>query len=321
MEQVFLFNRLWSVSSILKILKGRGGTGSIYVWASGDGSSYDDGNCAGYASSLWTISINSAINSGRTMLCHKSCSSTLAFTFNNGRKWSPEAGVPVFPNGTVPRGQHSDPETELSARPAASVSLQHRLPETHHQPGFRQHTVAVPCSQTERFHTANTQTRKQSSVRAQQPPCPSSTACLRTTTSLASDSTQWLCLRFHFKTSFIHNEVHQWRRNWVGLEFDHLFGYGVLDTGAMVKMAKDWKMVPERFHCVGGSVQDLEKILTTGKLVLTRPTDACEGKENFVHYLEHVQAVVTVSVTRRGDLNINVMSPVGTKSILLSQWP
>ena len=65
----------------------------------------------------------------------------------------------------------------------------------------------------------------------------------------------------------------------------------------------------------------LRKILTTGKLVLTLTTDACEGKENFIHYLEHIQAVVTVNVTRRGDLNINMMSPVGTKSILLSQCP
>ena len=44
----------------------------------------------------------------------------------------------------------------------------------------------------------------------------------------------------------------------VGLEFNHFFGYGVLDAGAMVKMAKNWKMVPERFHCMGGSVQDPE---------------------------------------------------------------
>ena len=65
----------------------------------------------------------------------------------------------------------------------------------------------------------------------------------------------------------------------------------------------------------------LRKILTTGKLVLTLTTNACEGKENFVHYLEHIQAVVTVNATRRGDLNINMMSPVGTKSILLSQCP
>lgn len=60
------------------------------------------------------------------------------------------------------------------------------------------------------------------------------------------------------KRNQLHDEVHQWRRNGVGLEFNHLFGYGVLDAGAMVKMAKDWKTVPERFHCVGGSVQDPE---------------------------------------------------------------
>lgn len=65
----------------------------------------------------------------------------------------------------------------------------------------------------------------------------------------------------------------------------------------------------------------LRKIPTTGKLVLTLTTDACEGKENFVRYLEHVQAVVTVNTTRRGDLNINMTSPMGTKSILLSRRP
>lgn len=60
------------------------------------------------------------------------------------------------------------------------------------------------------------------------------------------------------KRNQLHDEVHRWRRNGVGLEFNHLFGYGVLDAGAMVKMAKDWKTVPERFHCVGGSIQEPE---------------------------------------------------------------
>lgn len=76
-----------------RLLQGRGGKGSIYVWASGDGGSYDDCNCDGYASSMWTISINSAINDGRTALYDESCSSTLASTFSNGRKRNPEAGV------------------------------------------------------------------------------------------------------------------------------------------------------------------------------------------------------------------------------------
>ena len=66
--------------------------GSIYVWASGDGGANDDCNCDGYAASMWTISINSAINDGRTALYDESCSSTLASTFSNGRSEDPQAG-------------------------------------------------------------------------------------------------------------------------------------------------------------------------------------------------------------------------------------
>nr|XP_031530281.1 neuroendocrine convertase 2 [Vicugna pacos] len=246
--------------------QGRGGKGSIYVWASGDGGSYDDCNCDGYASSMWTISINSAINDGRTALYDESCSSTLASTFSNGRKKDPEAGVAttdLYGNCTL---RHSG--TSAAAPEAAGVfalALEANLDLTWRD---MQHLTVLTS-----------------------------------------------------KRNQLHDEVHQWRRNGVGLEFNHLFGYGVLDAGAMVKMAKDWKTVPERFHCVGGSVQDPEKIPSTGKLVLTLTTDACEGKENFVRYLEHVQAVITVNATRRGDLNINMTSPMGTKSILLSRRP
>ena len=46
------------------MFQGRHGLGNIYVWASGDGGEDDDCNCDGYAASMWTISINSAINTG-----------------------------------------------------------------------------------------------------------------------------------------------------------------------------------------------------------------------------------------------------------------
>uniref|UniRef100_G1K8P0 Neuroendocrine convertase 2 n=1 Tax=Anolis carolinensis TaxID=28377 RepID=G1K8P0_ANOCA len=246
--------------------QGRGGKGSIYVWASGDGGSYDDCNCDGYASSMWTISINSAINDGRTALYDESCSSTLASTFSNGRKRNPEAGVAttdLYGNCTL---RHSG--TSAAAPEAAGV-----------------------------FALA-----------------------LEANADLTWRDMQHLTV-LTSKRNQLHDEVHQWRRNGVGLEFNHLFGYGVLDAGAMVTMAKDWKTVPERFHCVGGSIQEAQKIPSTGKLVLTLTTDACEGKENFVRYLEHVQAVITVNSTRRGDLNINMTSPMGTKSILLSRRP
>lgn len=45
----------------------------------------------------------------------------------------------------------------------------------------------------------------------------------------------------------------QWTMNGVGLEFNHLFGFGVLDAGAMVSLARQWRTVPARYHCQGGS--------------------------------------------------------------------
>jgi hypothetical protein len=73
-------------------LKGRNGLGNIYVWASGDGGEDDDCNCDGYAASMWTVSINSAINDGQNAHYDESCSSTLASTFSNGAK-DPNTGV------------------------------------------------------------------------------------------------------------------------------------------------------------------------------------------------------------------------------------
>ena len=46
----------------------------------------------------------------------------------------------------------------------------------------------------------------------------------------------------------------RWTMNGVGLEFNHLFGFGVLDAGAMVALSKEWKTVPARYHCDGGSI-------------------------------------------------------------------
>lgn len=48
---------------------------------------------------------------------------------------------------------------------------------------------------------------------------------------------------------------HPWKLNGAGLEFNHLFGYGVLDAGSMVDLAFNWTNVPERFHCETKSLE------------------------------------------------------------------
>jgi proprotein convertase subtilisin/kexin type 1 len=45
----------------------------------------------------------------------------------------------------------------------------------------------------------------------------------------------------------------------------------------------------------------------------------CEGENNVVRFLEHVQLYVTIRYTRRGALKINITSPHGTQTTLLSE--
>lgn len=52
------------------------------------------------------------------------------------------------------------------------------------------------------------------------------------------------------------NRFH-WTMNGVGLEFNHLFGFGVLDAGAIVALAKQWVNVPPRYHCEAGEIAEL----------------------------------------------------------------
>jgi proprotein convertase subtilisin/kexin type 2 len=48
---------------------------------------------------------------------------------------------------------------------------------------------------------------------------------------------------------------HLWHINGAGLEFNHLFGFGVLDAGEMVRTAQNWKPLPPRSHCEAGSIK------------------------------------------------------------------
>uniref|UniRef100_A0A8C6SS57 Furin (paired basic amino acid cleaving enzyme) b n=1 Tax=Neogobius melanostomus TaxID=47308 RepID=A0A8C6SS57_9GOBI len=67
------------------ITQGRGGLGSIFVWASGNGGREQDScNCDGYTNSIYTLSISSSTQSGNVPWYSEPCSSTLATTFSSG---------------------------------------------------------------------------------------------------------------------------------------------------------------------------------------------------------------------------------------------
>ncbi|KAI8425291.1 hypothetical protein MSG28_007066 [Choristoneura fumiferana] len=61
------------------------------------------------------------------------------------------------------------------------------------------------------------------------------------------------------------------------------------------------------------------EIPSEGSITLRIETTACGGSGSEVRYLEHVQAVVSANASRRGDLELFLTSPMGTKSMILSR--
>eukprot|EP00092_Neocalanus_flemingeri_P033440 GFUD01036357.1.p1 GENE.GFUD01036357.1~~GFUD01036357.1.p1 ORF type:complete len:862 (-),score=191.63 GFUD01036357.1:334-2919(-) len=108
-----------------------------------------------------------------------------------------------------------------------------------------------------------------------------------------------------------------WRVNSVGRNYSHSFGYGIMDTSGMVRMAQTWKNVgPQVTSAVKAAIGPVSIPAMSSRSAKMEVTD--HGDVNF---LEHVQAHVTIDSSRRGDLAIYLTSPQGTKSQLLARRP
>ncbi|XP_031837292.1 furin-like protease 1 isoform X1 [Nomia melanderi] len=108
-----------------------------------------------------------------------------------------------------------------------------------------------------------------------------------------------------------------WVTNGVGRNVSHSFGYGLMDAAAMVRLARRWRTVPEQHRCEVSAPHMGRPIPPNNKLTLELNVKECTG----VNFLEHVQAKVSLMATRRGDLQIQLTSPQGTKSTLLAKRP
>ncbi|XP_041034175.1 furin-like isoform X1 [Carcharodon carcharias] len=113
-----------------------------------------------------------------------------------------------------------------------------------------------------------------------------------------------------------HLSTNDWITNGVGRKVSHSYGYGLLDAGAMVALAKNWTSVGDQRKCVIVITSEPKDI--GNRLEIRKRVDACLASSNFIHSLEHVQARITLSYNRRGDLAIYLTSPMGTRSTLLA---
>ncbi|VDM52739.1 unnamed protein product [Angiostrongylus costaricensis] len=111
-----------------------------------------------------------------------------------------------------------------------------------------------------------------------------------------------------------------WIMNGVGRNVSHSFGYGLMDAGAMVQLARNWTTAPEQHKCRQYYPSRFKTIPHGNRLQLQLYTDGCAGSpDEQVVYLEHVQAIITLKAPKRGDIQIYLTSPSGTRSTLLTK--
>ncbi|XP_048828379.1 furin-like [Brienomyrus brachyistius] len=243
------------------VTEGRGGLGSIFVWASGNGGRDKDScNCDGYTNSIYTLSISSSTQSGNVPWYSEACSSTLATTYSSGN---------------------------LNEKQIVTTDLRQKCTESHTGT-----SASAPLA---------------AGIIA---------LALEANKNLTWRDMQHLVVR---TSRPAHLTTDDWRVNAVGRWVSHSYGYGLLDAGAMVTLARNWTNVGSQLMCVLSLLPEPRNI--GSHLLVTGSVDACAGRSNFVSSLEHVQARLTLSYSRRGNLAIHLISPGGTRSTLLASRP
>ncbi|XP_018619531.1 proprotein convertase subtilisin/kexin type 6 [Scleropages formosus] len=117
-----------------------------------------------------------------------------------------------------------------------------------------------------------------------------------------------------------HLKASDWKTNAAGHRVSHLYGFGLVDAEAMVVEAKKWRNVPPQHICTETSTYRTRYIRADQQLNATITTSGCaDHPGQQVVYLEHVVVRVLISHSRRGDLQINLVSPAGTRSQLLAK--
>lgn len=241
------------------IKNGRGGKGSVFVWASGNGGrDQDNCNCDGYTNSIWTLSISSATEKGRVPWYSEACSSTLATTYSSG---------------------------SLGERQIITTDLHHSCTSSHTGTSASAPLAAAICA-----------------------------LALQVNRDITWRDMQHIVVRTARPGNL---EAPDWQTNGVGRRVSHRFGYGLMDSYGMVVLARNWTSVPPQQKCEVNAPH-VEKLIPQ-KSFVTLELDVTDCPK--VNFLEHVQAKVSLTADRRGDIEIYLASPAGTKSTLLAQRP
>ncbi|KAI6088135.1 peptidase S8/S53 domain-containing protein [Hypoxylon rubiginosum] len=102
----------------------------------------------------------------------------------------------------------------------------------------------------------------------------------------------------------------EWQPTTIGKKFSHTFGYGKIDSYALVETAKTWKNVkPQAWYY--SPWLHVHKDIPQGDQGLSVSFEVTKDmlKEANLERLEHVTVTMNVEHSRRGDLSVDLISP------------
>ena len=297
--------------------KGRGGLGSIFVFASGNGGSGDNCNFDGYTNSIYTLSVGSIDRHNKMPGYQEPCSAQLAVTYSSN-------GIDF-----IVRLSFSSFFFFLNLNFSSSSFF------------FLQHTTDAKGRCTGRHGGSSAA-------------APLAAGILALVLSVRPDLT-WRDVQglvAHTAVPFNSNDD-SWQPTGAGLAFSHKFGFGKIDAYRTVETAKTWELLgpqvvvtaPVR-TVTGGtfSVTRLRLNTDVNEDLLARAFEATpfpetemeETAEQRSHVTEHgagaktqprhfrvqhVTVTVDITHTRRGDILVWLISPSGTVAVLATERP
>ncbi|MBC8438006.1 MAG: proprotein convertase P-domain-containing protein, partial [Euryarchaeota archaeon] len=105
-----------------------------------------------------------------------------------------------------------------------------------------------------------------------------------------------------------------WGINGAGHDVSHKYGFGVIDASAAVQLATNWTNVGVEANATSG-VQTTNLVITDGPS--SPVTDTLQITTDL--QLESVDVIVNIDHNNRGDLEIKLISPSGTESVLTTE--
>ncbi|KAF8891200.1 peptidase S8/S53 domain-containing protein [Infundibulicybe gibba] len=256
------------------INNGRGGKGSIFVFASGNGAAHQDQcNFDGYTNSIYSVTVSAIDYKGLHPYYSEPCAANMIVAYSSGD------GQHIV---TTDKGKNECTKYHGGTSAAAPNAVGVFALALQARPDLTWRDVQHLCVETARI---------------------------------------------------VNDDDPDWETIATGKRYSYKYGFGALDAYRYVKAAQDWKLVKpqawfgtktiqlgdgkmdENEHFSGGQFINVDGVKST--MSITK--DMLE--ENNFEQLEHINIKVWIDHTRRGDVEVEIVSPKGIKSVLAAKRP